>query len=368
VHESAGHLGIFVSASVARKEYGEFSDNIDLIDVLPPGLYEAVFEQKGTDTKNPDLVTGGWVMRCEPRTLEDIRALGGNDAADERRFATAARVSEVNLAAYRTFVQPFVRAMASEPLGEWLRRMHPLRLQYELLSDKNPWMAPLAATAKMVREHRRPVAGDNPLLQAQDVVSDAIVTGLNAWRDLSETVAEQTFLAVFGSPALQVAVGIDPAGTEPLRKAGKTPLHRQLVDARVAELKSRIGTGGVPEGAVRILIHAGTARGSVDERGFEAIRRMRDANPGAERLTLAAFKTLVREQSFMLQLDEEAALAALPALIPAPADRVMCIRAVQEVLAAGGEITDEMAARLRRIGRLLDLEKALVAAQSKSAA
>jgi len=44
IHESVGHLGIFVSAGVARKEHGEFSSNIDLIDVLPPGLYEAVFE------------------------------------------------------------------------------------------------------------------------------------------------------------------------------------------------------------------------------------------------------------------------------------------------------------------------------------
>ena len=43
IHETIGHLGIFVSAGVARKEHGEFSSNIDLIDVLPPGLYEAVF-------------------------------------------------------------------------------------------------------------------------------------------------------------------------------------------------------------------------------------------------------------------------------------------------------------------------------------
>ena len=98
---------------MARKEYGEFSNNIDLIDVLPPGLYEAVFEAKRDDTASPDLVTGDWIMRCEARTLDDIRALGGNDAADERRFATAARVSEINLALYRTFAQPMVRAMVS---------------------------------------------------------------------------------------------------------------------------------------------------------------------------------------------------------------------------------------------------------------
>ena len=58
VHESAGHLGIFVSTDVARKEYSEFSNNIDLIDVLPPGLYEAVFEKKTDDTPSADLVAG----------------------------------------------------------------------------------------------------------------------------------------------------------------------------------------------------------------------------------------------------------------------------------------------------------------------
>src|SRR4029079_9073398 len=97
IHESVGHLGIFVSGGVAKKEHGEFSSNIDLIDTLPPGLYEAVLESKTDDTVNPDLVAGNWVMRCEERSLDDIRALGGNDAADERRFATAARVSEINL-------------------------------------------------------------------------------------------------------------------------------------------------------------------------------------------------------------------------------------------------------------------------------
>ena len=50
IHETAGHLGIFVSGGVARKEHSEFSSNIDLIDVLPPGLYEAVFEAKSDKT------------------------------------------------------------------------------------------------------------------------------------------------------------------------------------------------------------------------------------------------------------------------------------------------------------------------------
>src|SRR5712675_1821814 len=50
IHQTVGHLGIFVSGGVAKKEYSEFSSNIDMIDTLPPGLYEAVFESKAGDT------------------------------------------------------------------------------------------------------------------------------------------------------------------------------------------------------------------------------------------------------------------------------------------------------------------------------
>ena len=110
IHENVGHLGIFVSGGIAKKEHSEFSSNIDLIDVLPPGLYEARFERKTESTPNADLVSGDWVMHCEQRTLDDIRALGGHEPEDERMFATVAQVSEANLALYRTFLQPLVKA------------------------------------------------------------------------------------------------------------------------------------------------------------------------------------------------------------------------------------------------------------------
>ena len=142
LHETVGHLGIFVSGDVARKQYNEFSSNIDFIDVLPPGLYEAKFEPKTADTVGADLLTGQWVMRCELRTLDDIRALGGNNAADERRFAAAAKLSEVDLALYRTLVQPFVRASVTPEMAEWMHRMHPLRLLYEVFSRFEPVCCP----------------------------------------------------------------------------------------------------------------------------------------------------------------------------------------------------------------------------------
>src|SRR6516165_3426826 len=278
VHPSVGHLGIFVSGGVAKKEHGEFSSNIDLIDMLPPGLYEAIFEAKTKDTANPDLATGQWVMRCEARTLDDIRALGGNEAADERCFATAARVSETNLALYRTCAQPIVRALVNPQLAEWMHQLHPLRLQYELFSNANPMMAPVATMAEQVRNNRRPVAADNPFVAMQENASRQIVAALDAWRQASETFAERCFFTVYGSPTLQAAAGIDPAGTRPLRKAGKSPLHHELLQKRIAELKAGISVGGLREAIIRALLYVGTGRAAVDERGFEALRRIRRAH------------------------------------------------------------------------------------------
>ena len=355
IHETVGHLGIFVSGGVAKKEHGEFSSNIDLIDTLPPGLYEAVFEDKTEDTVNPDLVTGNWVMRCEARTLNDIRALGGNDAADERRFATAARVSEINLALYRTFAQPMVRAMVGSPMAQWMQQMHPLRLQYELFSNANPMMAPVAAFADKVRSDRRPVSGDNPFVAMQENASRQIVAALDAWRDFNEAVAERTFLAVYGSPTLQTAVGIDPAGTQPLRKATKSPLHRELLQKRISELKASVPAGGLRAAVIRGFLYAGMTRAAVDERGFEALRRVREAHTD---LTLSAFKALVREQYNMLLIDQEAALAAIPSMLPPDTDtQLKAFDLIRQVLAARGAFSAEESARLSEVARLFGIDE-----------
>ena len=162
IHESIGHLGIFVSAGVARKEHDEFASNIDLIDVLPPGLYEAVLTPSGDDA----MARGDWVMRCEARTLDDIRALGGNTVEDERMFEAAARVSEVNLALYRTFVQPFVKALVTPEAAQGLKALHggpvyaaPVRIDEVVLEQLGSFeaLAPLhqpsnLAPIRLVRE------------------------------------------------------------------------------------------------------------------------------------------------------------------------------------------------------------------------
>src|SRR5262245_20855819 len=178
-------------------------------------------------------------------------------------------------------------------------------------------MAPVAAMAEPIRNERRPVATDNPFVAMQENASRQIVAALDAWRQASETIAERCFFAIYGSPVLQAAAGIDPAGTRPLRKASKQPLHQELLQKRIAELKLRIPVGGLREAAIRALLYVGLARAAVDERGFEALRRIRRAHGD---MSLSAFKALVREQFFILLIDTDAALAALPSMLPADAN------------------------------------------------
>jgi hypothetical protein len=320
-----------------------------------------VFSEKTSDLRRQDLVSGEWLMRCEPRTIEDIRALGGNDAADERRFETASRISQTNLALYRTFAQPVVRNLMNSQFSEWLAQVHPLRLQYAMFSDENPFMAQVGALADRVRQDRKSAAADNPFLAFQEKMSRQIADALDRWRDANEVLAERMFLSIYGSPTLQVGMGIDPESTKPLRKAGKNPLHKQFVEYRIGELRSKMGAGGLRAGVVRSALYIGMSRGTFDERSFELIRHMRLVPDGMPRLTLAEFKTLVREQYFMLLIDENAALAAIPSLLPASAEeRQKALVLLREILSVRSEIGGEAARRLGRIVELFDVKDAQI--------
>jgi hypothetical protein len=353
VHETVGHLGIFVSGSVAKKEHDEFASNIDLIDVLPPGLYEAVMIPKDADGASADLIGGNYLVRFETRTLDDIRALGCNDDEDDRQFAAVARVSEINLGLYCTFAQPWVRTWTNEGFAQWMRQLHPLRLQYEMLSHANPFMRPLRAWAEEVRKDRRPVPGDNVFWQAQEQFADWMEATLDAGREVRDRVAEAWFHAVYGSPLVQALVGLKGPDGSPRRRPGDDPVQKAFVAQRVEELIGAITDGGPREAAIRALLYVRLPEGVVDERGFNLLRRMRN-EPGSG-LTLAEFKTLVREQFFMLLLDERRAVDAIPAMVardPELASRMAS--SLHEVIGALGLRTDLGRARLLEVAALFE--------------
>lgn len=351
VHETIGHLGIFVSGSVARKEHDEFATNIDLIDILPPGLYEAVMTPRSSEEASDDLIAGDYVVRFEARTLDDIRALGGNDVADDREFAAANRISEINLGLYRTFVQPWLHSFANEELAETMRQLHPLRLQYAMFSSANPFMRTLDWMAKSVRETRQPVSESNLLLQAQRRYSDYMETSLDAYRDARDKMFEATFHAVYGSPLLQTLVGLK-AGTEDARgPPAMTAAHAALLRQHIAEIKRRAAEGGPREAALRSLIYVRMPDGVIDERGFNLLRLMRrEAGKG---YSLEEFKRVFRDQFLMLLLDKDGALAAIPGMLAKDADLARRMQsALRRMIEVVGLESDEAKARMVEVVHL----------------
>jgi pimeloyl-ACP methyl ester carboxylesterase len=368
VHETIGHLGIFVSSSVARKEHSEFASNIDLIDILPPGLYEAVLTRRSAEEADDSSELGEYVARFVGRTLDDIRALGGNSEDDERRFAAAARLSEINLSLYRTFVSPWVRAFSTEPLADALRRLHPLRLQYELLSDRNPLSRGIAQAAESVRAERRPASSANPLLAWEQQVSKQIASTLEGWGDLRDRMLEQCFLGFYGMPMVQALAGLAGTDESARRRPGKELEHLGLVAQQIEALKATAEEGGAREAAIRALLYIGMPDGVVDERAFAVVRRMRQEHGGG--LPLSEFKAMIRRQFLLLLLDQERAVAAIPAMIARNGEAApKILAALRRVIAARGPLGPEGLKRLERIELILaEAAAPLPAAAKKTAA
>jgi Protein of unknown function (DUF3141) len=350
MHQSIGHLGIFVSGKVATREHQEFASAMDMIDLAPPGLYEAVITDVGEDTVNPELIHGRYLFRLEQRSLTDIRALGNNDPEDQLRFATAARVSEANLALYRTTLAPLVRTMATEQTAEAMRALHPTRLKFSLLSDKNPAMQTVKTLAETIRTNRKPVSADNPLLAMEQMASTWITSSLDAFASARDTMEEQTFLAVYGAPWLQALMGFGPGAADAMTHADHDVL-REANEARLrAELESQFEAGGLAEAVIRAVIYVRLPEKSIDERGYAVVKAVRDARPAGLRLSQPQVKALFRNQFLLLMMDPDRAIRALPTLLPTDPDiRRQALADIHRVLAAYGRQSDEGGRRLSEI-------------------
>jgi hypothetical protein len=136
----SGLLGALIGggASLAVAVYNQRSE-----ESLRAAPTEAVIEEVAEGTERPDLIHGRYLLKLEARTLDDIRRLGANSEEDNKRFATVARLSEINNGLYRMLVRPMVKAMVTDSSAETVREMHSHRMRFSLLSDRNPFIAPI---------------------------------------------------------------------------------------------------------------------------------------------------------------------------------------------------------------------------------
>jgi pimeloyl-ACP methyl ester carboxylesterase len=353
VHQSIGHLGIFVSGKVATKEHAEFTSCMDMIDLLPPGLFEAVITEVNADTENPELIQGKYLFHLEARSLDHIRAFGVNSAADERRFETAAKVSEINRGLYEQFVAPSVRAMANDSSAEMLRQMHPHRVRFALFSSQNPALAAIPQMADMTRQNRRPVSAGNPLLLMEGMMSSAISGWLDAVGKARETMVENIFLTTYGLPFLQALVGVSGSGTDSRKREARDLSREAAAHRAMAELEQGMERGALIEAGVRGLIYVLRADGKFDERAAAMLETLRNARPADSRLTRERFREIIRDQSLTLCLDENRAIEAIPKLLPHdPEACTQMMVAIRRVAAAQGKASEESARRLARVAAL----------------
>jgi pimeloyl-ACP methyl ester carboxylesterase len=350
VHGTVGHLGIFVSGKIATREHDEFASAMDMIDLMPPGLYEAVIEEIEEGVANRELIDGKYLFRLEPRTLDDIRALGGNSPEDDLKFAAVDRVSDINRRLYEQYLGPLVRAVTPPGFGDWSRKMHPNRVRFSIFSDENPAMRLVAESAEQARKNRQQVSEDNFFAAAEKTMAATISASLSAFGSARDAMTEQLFHMTYGSPMLQALVGLDPKDEASRRRPERDALREQVQARKRQELEAKFETGGAVEAALRSIAYVRMGEGSTDERSFAMIKQLHDAQPPGRPRSMEQLKEVVREQYLLLKSDEKRAVAALPKLIPRDPDhREKTLRAIQRIIAATGEPTGEAKRRLTEI-------------------
>lgn len=313
-HDSIGHLGIFVSSRVGSKEYREFTSHIDTIDLLPAGIYHASVEDCD-EVRAACPVDDPYMLKLRRSSVEEVREIVQPDQESEKRFAAAAKVSEINLALYRNLMQPWVRAFATPYTAYWMQTLHPLRTSYEWWSSNHPFAAWLGEQAEQVRANRAPASADNPFLLWQEQMSGAITRFLNHYRDNRDQGYAAFFDALYGSPWVQALAGRAVQDTSAVRQhPGESPEHKAYVEATLKHLGARMDQGGLAEAAIRSMFYVLKERGEADDRHFHHATQMDQAGwlKGSERV---AFRQLLREQALLLHMDENAAIEAIPSLL-----------------------------------------------------
>jgi hypothetical protein len=324
MHQDIGHLGIFVSGKVAKKEYTQIVSVLKSIEALPPGLYGMqIKERKGRDG------TPEYEVEFHERTLEEIVArLNRFERADEKPFEAVAEISEFNQRAYELFLQPLVQATSTEYAAKLRRQFHPLRFQRWALSDLNPWLAWLKPAAAAVKAQRQAVDGDNAVRRLEKAASATISASLDYYRAMRDATSEAAFFQTYGNVfSLYVADKREvEQAAEPISDARQLPF--------VQEALASIGEGGFAEALARVaclLARKGEPLLlSKLQMKQEVLADYRDLLPS---MPPDEWRRIRGEQEIIVRYEPDAALATLPKLLAKSADRERLVTLIRRLLA-----------------------------------
>jgi pimeloyl-ACP methyl ester carboxylesterase len=349
IHEDVGHLGIFVSGKVAKKEHTQIVSVLKYIQALPPGLYGMEIHER---TNEEGMVE--YDVTLHERKLEDLKRMQKFDRLDEKPFEAVAALSELTERAYELLVRPAVREATPEWLARLLREWHPLRVQRWWFSDRNPMLMPLPYLAALARANRRPRAADNAGRRAERLFSAYVSASLDLYRDLRDAAREAAFFEVYGNMlSLQMADQRAVIRKQTRFDPRALPAVRQVLDD--------IDQGGLPEAIIRTGILVAKAGGG--KRRLAQMEHTREllAPTGVLRhIGEDQFRQLLHEQALVVEFEPVQAKRSLPKLMRNAPDREKLNR-VFDSLEEDSGLDTRQHALLTELRRLVPKPPALVA-------
>ena len=310
IHEDIGHLGIFVSGKVAKKEHTQILEVLKYIQALPPGLYGMqIHEHARADGEITYDVT------LHERSLEDLKRLQKFDRVDEKPFEAVAAFSELTERAYELLVRPVIREAIPAWYARMLRELHPLRVQQWIWSDRNPMMAGVAAAAAIARAHRQPRAADNAGRRAEQVVSETVSATLDLVRDLRDAAGEAAFFQVYGNLlSLQMADQRAAIRRQTRFDPRTLPAVRLVLDD--------IDRGGLPEAIVRAALLVAKAGGGKRKLAqMQSVRALLEPSGLLRGMTEDDLRRILHDETIVVEFEPVEAKRTMPRLVRSAADR-----------------------------------------------
>ena len=347
MHEDVGHLGIFVSGKVAKKEHAQIVSVLKSIEALPPGLYGMQIADRKDNGGKPSYDVSFVELR-----LEDIVArLNRFKRADERPFKAVAAVSEFNQRAYELFGRPLVNAVSNEYVAKLSREFHPLRFQRWAFSDLNPALWWLAPAAQLVKAQRQPLDASHAARKVEGAVSETVSASLDCYRALRDAVSEATFFQIYANLyELYLSGESRDETTPPPVNVRELPFVRDALAA--------IDKGAYPEALARVAFLMAHRDEPLPlsrlQLAHELIEEYHDMLPD---LPPDQVRRIAGEQEIIARYEPEKAIETLPLLLARQKDRVRLLSLLERVLADPRvqrvEPSDEQRATLARIRDVL---------------
>ena len=308
LHESIGHLGIFVSGKIAKKEHAQIVSVLKSVEMLPPGIYGmAINEHRGADGK-----TEYEVEFREHRLEEIVSRLNRAQRKDEQPFEAVAAVSEFNQRAYELFARPVVKAGANELTAKLSRQFHPLRFQRWAISDMNPWLAWLGPLAQSVRSQRQALPPDDPMRKLEKLNAELFSASLDYYRAVRDARSESAFFSIYGN-----MFGVYMEEQREAETAREQLASAERQQALMKGALARISEGGYTEAFARIaylLAHDQSEPLPLSRITMrqELVKEYANVVPD---IPLEQWRRIRGEQEIIVKQDRERALATLPDLL-----------------------------------------------------